>query len=126
MFILLWLLQSLLAAELLVTGYLKVFIPIEALSERWAWLDLVIHFPGVLVRVIGLIELLGAVGLIVPALLGILPWLTPWAAFWICVLMVSAIIFNISRQKYEELFINVVNHAIAALIAYGRWVVLPA
>ena len=77
------------------------------------------------VRIIGLLEILGAVGLIAPAATRILlPWLTPVAATCLAALMGCAIVLHV-RRGGEGMFIaaNIVLGAIAALVAYGRFVV---
>jgi uncharacterized membrane protein YphA (DoxX/SURF4 family) len=77
-------------------------------------------------RVIGILEMLGAVGLILPAAAGILPWLTPVAATCLAVLMAFAIVLHARRSgEVPNIVGNAVLGIIAALIAYGRFVVAP-
>jgi hypothetical protein len=77
-------------------------------------------------QVIGGLEVLGAIGLIMPGLTGVLPWLTPVAATLLAILMALAAAFHLRRSGEGA---NVVNNAflfvIAALVAYGRFVVAP-
>jgi hypothetical protein len=75
-------------------------------------------------RIIGILEMLGAIGLILPAATGILPWLTPVAATCLAILMVLAIVFHARRPgEGRSIVLNAILAVIAALIAYGRFVV---
>ena len=77
-------------------------------------------------RIIGVLEVLGSVGLILPAVSGVLPWLTPLAAACFAVLMLLAIVFHARRPgEARSIFLNVILGAIATLVAYGRLVVAP-
>ena len=75
--------------------------------------------PGV-VRGIGVLELLAALGLILPTLTGILPWLTPLAALGLIALMLGAAWANLRVKVYLPIAANVVISVLAALVAYGR------
>jgi len=92
--VILWVVQCLLAVAYLLAGVPKASLPIKALSKRVGWIGAV---PAALVRFIGVAELLGAIGLILPMLTGILPWLTVAAAMGLAVLQVCATLFHISR-----------------------------
>jgi hypothetical protein len=77
-------------------------------------------------RVIGILEFLGAIGLILPAALGILPWLTPVAAGCIAVVMALAVAFHARRPaEGPNIVLNVILGVIALLIVYGRLIVAP-
>lgn len=77
-------------------------------------------------RIIAALEGLGAVGLILPAATRILPWLTPVAAACLALLMAFAIVFHLRRPgEMRNIVLNVVLGTIAALVAYGRFVVAP-
>ena len=76
-------------------------------------------------RFIGIAELLGAVGLILPALTHIVPSLTAIAAVGLVLVMVCAIIFHISRKEYPNIGINAILLVLAAFVAYGRFVLMP-
>jgi uncharacterized membrane protein len=77
-------------------------------------------------RIIGILEILGAIGLILPAATGILPWLTPVAAAALATLMVFAAIFHLRRPgESRSIVLNLVLGAIALAIAYGRFVIEP-
>ena len=77
-------------------------------------------------RIIGTLELLGAIGLVVPAASGILPWLTPVAASCLAILMVLAAAFHLRRPgEGQNIVLNAILGAIALAVAYGRQVVEP-
>jgi hypothetical protein len=77
-------------------------------------------------RIIAGLEVLGAVGLVLPAATGILPWLTPLAATSFTLLMLCAAVFHSRRAgERQNVTFNVVLGAVAALVAYGRFVVAP-
>lgn len=76
--------------------------------------------------IIGSLEILGAVGLVLPAATKILPWLTPVAATCFMVLMVFALIFHARRTgEVPNIVFNVILGALAASVAYGRFVLEP-
>ncbi len=74
-----------------------------------------------LVRALGMIDLLGALGLILPALLRISPILTPWAAVGVIALMLCAIVFHISRGEASDIGINIFSVLLAVYVAWGRF-----
>ena len=77
-------------------------------------------------RIIGGLEALGAVGLIVPAATGILPWLTPVAASCLAIVMALAAVYHLRRPgERQNVTLNVILGVIAILVAYGRFVVTP-
>lgn len=112
----LWVAQALLAASMIWAAGMKLFQPAEKLSEMWPW---VADHPA-LVKLTGIIDLLAAIGLILPALLRIQPQLTVYAAYGTIALMVAASIFHISRGEASLIGINVFFAALAAFIAWGR------
>ena len=81
--------------------------------------------PAALVRFIGVAELLGAIGLIVPAITGIQSWLTVAAAGGLALVMLLAAIYHASRREYSHIGANVVLLLLAAFILVGRWVLAP-
>ena len=115
--IMLWLMQILLAVMLLWAGFTKLFEPTEKLSAMWPWTGQV---PVTFVKFTGIVDVLGATGLILPSLLRIKPKLTPVAAIALCVLMVCAIVFHVSRGEASHIGINIVFIGIAAFVAWGR------
>jgi uncharacterized membrane protein YphA (DoxX/SURF4 family) len=75
--------------------------------------------------VIGVCEFLGGIGLILPAMTGVKPKLTPFAAFGLTLVMILAAVFHIARGEYNFVPINLVLGGIAAFIAYGRLFLRP-
>jgi uncharacterized membrane protein YphA (DoxX/SURF4 family) len=118
----LWIVQVLLAAAFLLAGAMKAFRPIDSLAPNMGWVKVV---TPLLVRLIGVAELLGGIGLLVPALTGIDPWLTPLAAAALALVMVLALIFHIARGEMNRLAPSGILGILAAFAAYGRFVLVP-
>ncbi|MNK18570.1 hypothetical protein D3C87_367780 [compost metagenome] len=116
--VLLWTAQILVSGTLLWAAFVKLVQPIEALEKMWPWTG---EIPPAFVRLTGAIDLLGALGLLLPMLLRFKPILTPVAALGIVLLMVCAIIFHISRGEASQIGFNVVFALLAAFIAFGRF-----
>jgi uncharacterized membrane protein YphA (DoxX/SURF4 family) len=76
-------------------------------------------------RVIGVLEILGGIGVLVPQLTGTLPWLVPLAAALLALLMVFAMIFHARRGERAAIVFNLVLALLAAFVAYGRLVIEP-
>ncbi|MBD0257707.1 MAG: DoxX family protein [Cytophagales bacterium] len=113
----LWIAQVLLAAMFLMAGFMKSTQPIAQLSATLPWAS---QAPVGLVRFIGISEVLGAVGLVLPALLRIKPGLTVWAAVGIAVVMVLALVFHVVRGEFSAIGINLFMGLLAAFVAWGR------
>ena len=115
----LWVVQVLLAALYLMAGFMKLTQPLDALAAmNMAWAP---TFPELFVRFVGLMEILGALGLILPAATRILPFLTPLAALGLSVVQVGAIILHAVRgESAMTLPMNLVLLALALLIVWGR------
>jgi uncharacterized membrane protein YphA (DoxX/SURF4 family) len=111
----LWVVQVLLAAAFVFVGVKKVFQYDRAKTS----------LPRGLVTFIGVSELLGGLGLLLPALTGILPWLTPLAAVGLAIIMILASIFHATRGEAQGIITTVVLLVLAVFVAYGRFVVLP-
>ena len=115
--ILLWVAQIILAGSLLWGGAVKLFQPIEKLSAMWPWTAQV---PVALLKFTGLVDLAGALGLILPMLLHTKEKVTSLTAMCIMFLMIAASIFHISRGEASVIGANMVFLLIAAFIAWGR------
>lgn len=113
----LWIAQVLLAAVLIWAAGMKLFKPIEELAIMWPWTGQV---APALVKLTGIIDILGALGLILPSLLRIKPNLTPIAAIGVIALMVCASIFHIVRGEASLIGVNIFFAIVAAFIAWGR------
>ena len=115
--IVLWIVQVLLALAFGFFGFTHLTQPVAEIAKMAAWAGAV---PAGLVRIIGVAELLGAVGLILPALTKIQPRLTFFAALGLVAIMVLAAITHVTRGEFGVIGINVVLAALAGLVAYGR------
>lgn len=117
-----WIAQILLALAFGMAGVMKATQPKEKLAANMGWVN---DFSQNAVRGIGTVEMLGAIGLILPALTNIFPILTPIAAVGLVLVMGGAIFTHFRRKEYPMIAINLVLLAIAAFIAYGRFVAVP-
>jgi putative oxidoreductase len=118
----LWVVQALLALAFLLAGFGKASQPLDRLSHSMEWVKVV---PSGLTRFIGVSEMLGAIGLILPALTHILPWLTIAAAVGLALVMIFAAVFHASRHEYSGILMNVVLLVLALFVVYGRWMLVP-
>lgn len=113
----LWVLQGLLAVMFIMAGAMKASQPIEALAESLPWVTSV---PAGLVKFIGVSELLGGLGLLIPSIFRFKPFLTVWAALGLAAVMVLAAIFHASRGEFSAIGMNMVMMALFLFIAWGR------
>ena len=116
-----WVLSIVLAAVFLITGVNRVF-RYEKSRELFPWVK---DVPRALVQFIGIAEILGALGLILPALTGIYSWLTPVAAVALALLMLMAAVFHALRREKAEAALNVLLLLMLAFVAYSRWPLMP-
>lgn len=114
----LWVVAGLLAALFLAAGAAKITQPKDNLAKNMAWVE---DFSQVQVRGIGTLEVLGAVGLILPGLLDIAPILVPCAAVGFALLMVGAVVTHVRRGETQLIVVNVVIFALAVFVAWGRF-----
>lgn len=112
----LWIAQSILAI-LLLSGAAMKFMPVEKISVMMPWTGQV---PVFLLRILGVVDLLGAMGLLLPGLLHIKPVLLIWASAGISILMLSAIVFHISRGEANVIGFNSICLVMAIFITMGR------
>ena len=117
-----WIAQILLALAFAGSGISKLAQPYEKLAAQMAYVN--DFTPGVL-RTIGTLEILGAIGAVLPTLTGILPWLTPAAAFGLAVNMGGAMATHLRRKEYPVIIVNLVLLALAGFVVYGRLVAVP-
>jgi uncharacterized membrane protein len=113
----LWVVQVLLAAVFLLVGYTHAAAPIEVAVQRAPW---VASLPVALVRFIGVVEIVGALGLLLPAATRIRPVLTPLAAAGLATMMALAIPFHLMRGETSAVVLNLALGSLAALVAVGR------
>lgn len=113
---LLWVLQIVFGVYFLAVGVMHFAVP-DGLPAQMEWmydLDDTLHVIS------GTAEILGGLGLILPALTRIRPELTVYAAFGLMLVMLAAIVWHIGREEYQQIAFNVVNAAVLAFIGYGR------
>jgi uncharacterized membrane protein len=122
MSIALWAVQGLLALTFLFVGLTKAFFPLPTVKKNFPWAN---DVPAALVRFIGVCELLGGIGLILPAVTHILPWLTMAAATGLALVMISAVIFHASRREFSMIGFNIALLLLAAFVVVGRVTLAP-
>jgi hypothetical protein len=118
----LWAVQVVLAVAFAISGFMKLFVPIATLAEQAAW---VVTVPAWIVRVIGLFEVAGAVGLVVPAGTRVEPKLTPLAATCLAAMMVFALVVHLSRGEFGAMAMPFLLGALASFVAWGRFMAAP-
>jgi hypothetical protein len=114
----LWIVQGLLALIFLFAGGMKLVQPLEVLTEQ-------MPLPGLFVRFIGVAEVLGAIGLILPGLLRVRPGLTPLAAAGLMLIMIGATVLSLTGGEVALALIPLVVGLLSAFVAYGRWQLVP-
>jgi putative oxidoreductase len=119
--IVLWILQMMLGGMFLIHGWILLRPPAQLKPEMAYIHDL----PTGLRYFIGIIEILGGLGVLVPPLINVLPILTPIAAAGLGIVMVLAAIYHIPRRENSTIVLNLVLAALAFFVAYGRFVLLP-
>lgn len=110
----LWIVQGLLACIFLFAGGLKLALPLADLTAQFP-------LPGAFMRFIGVCEILGAVGLILPGLLRIRSGLTPLAATGLVLIMIGATTTTLAVGQGAAALIPFIVGILAAFVAYGRW-----
>ncbi|MFC4014295.1 DoxX family protein [Nonomuraea purpurea] len=114
----LWVVQAILAAMFAMSGLGKLLWTRDKLAGKYPWTH---TFSQTAVRSIGVTELLGTIGLIVPAATGIAPVLTPIAATGLAIMMGLAGALHIRRKEPSGLMATAVLLALCALVAWGRF-----
>jgi hypothetical protein len=110
----LWVIQGLLAALFLFAGSMKLILPVEAMTGP-------VTLPGWFLRFIGVAEVTGAIGLILPWVTQIQPRLTPVAASGLVMIMSGATVITIIGGPAATAALPFVVGVLAATVAYGRW-----
>ena len=114
----LWIVQVLLALLFLFTGGMKLVMPIEEMTQQ-------LPMPGWFLRLIGVCEMLGGLGLILPWLLRIRPGLTPLAAAGLVVIMIGATVTTIMTGQIAISLVPLVVGILCLFVGYGRWRLAP-
>ena len=121
--IILWIIQVLLALLFLFSGGMKLVIPPDVLQSMGSPNQVVL--PGLLIRFIGVCEVLGGLGLILPGLLRIRPGLTPLAAVGLVIIMIGAVVLTLIGDGVGAAVVPLVTLVLVAFVAYGRWQLAP-
>lgn len=112
----LWIVQGVLALGFMFSGWMKA-VQYEKGAAAWGWVK---EVPRGLVVAIGILELLGAVGLVLPLATNVAPILTPVAAIALATVVLFGALFHLLRKEYREIGVNVVFIVLAAIVAVGR------
>lgn len=118
--IVLWIIQVLLALLFVFAGVMKFIIPVEEMTKQMP-----VALSGLFLHFIGVCEVLGGLGLVLPMLLRIKPWLTPIAAIGLAIIILGAIAFSLQLGVMQALM-PVVVELLLMFVAYGRWRLVPA
>jgi len=116
----LWIVQGLLAAIFLFAGGMKLVMPIEEMTKQMP-----IPLPELFLRFTGVVDVLGAIGVILPWLLRIRPGLTPLAAAGLVIIMIGATVYTLAAGDVAPALIPLVVGILAVFVAYGRWRLSP-
>jgi uncharacterized membrane protein YphA (DoxX/SURF4 family) len=115
---LLWTLQILLAALFLFAGGMKLVLPTEELTRQST-------LPGAFLRFIGVVEVLGAIGLVVPGLTRIRPGLTVAAAIGLVIVMAGAVVLTVQSGPAKAALFPLLVGVLLAFVAWGRLRLAP-
>jgi hypothetical protein len=120
---LLWIIQCLLALVFTLADLMMLTTPKERIIQRVPWAEHIAPGP---IKLIGILELLGANGLIAPMVTGILPWITPLAAVGLALTMVGALVTHLRHYEYPNLLLPFILLPLALFVAYRHFVLVPA
>ncbi|MEC0229583.1 DoxX family protein [Paenibacillus alba] len=113
----LWIVQGLVALGFVYSGWLKAF-QYDKAKASWGWVkDVSKEF----VVFIGLVELLGALGIVLPQATNVSPVLTPIAAVGLAAVVLFGALFHVKRKEYREISVNFVFFAFAVFVAISRF-----
>ena len=117
----LWTVQSILALLFLLIGGLKVVLPLNTLQRI---MPLAKRIPTAM-RLIGISELLGVIGLLAPGLTGIQPWLTVAAALGLSTILIGALVVHTRAREFSSLGLPVLMLLLALFVVVGRGLLFP-
>jgi uncharacterized membrane protein YphA (DoxX/SURF4 family) len=115
----LWIIQVLLAVLFLFAGVMKFVMPIEEMTKQMPGI------PGLFLQFIGVCEILGGLGLVLPGLLRIKGWLTPLAAAGLAIIMIGATAISLRIGPVAPALLPLATGLLAGFVAYGRWRLAP-
>ena len=121
--IVLWIVQGLLAAMFMMAGFMKLSLPKAELKEKvGSWVE---DLSDSQLKLVGLLELLGAIGLVLPMAINVLPVLSPVAALGLGLTMIGALILHLKRKEGNKVAPNIILFALSIFVVIGRFVILP-
>ncbi len=115
---LLWTIQAIAALVFLMTGLMKLTLPRERLVQRMKWVE---DASAPLVKAIGALEVLGAVGLVLPPLVSLPAVLTPLAALGLVLTMIGATLVHLRHKESDKLGLPLLLLVLLAVVAWGRF-----
>ena len=116
--VVLWIIQVLLALLFLFAGVTKLILPVEEMTKQMA-------MPGMFLRFLGVAEVLGGLGLILPGLFRIKTWLTPLAAIGLMIIVIGATVLTLKMGGGAMALTPLAAAILCAFVAYGRWRMSP-
>lgn len=119
----LWIVQVLLALMFLFAGGTKLVMSAEAMAAMGSPNQ--VHLPGLFLKFLGVVEVLGALGLILPGIFRTRTGLTPLAAFGLFIIMVGAVVITIMGDGVAAAVVPFIFGLLCAFVAYGRWKLRP-
>ena len=117
--ILLWIIQAFLALLFIFSGSMKFVMTVDEMNRQAP-----VVLPGLFLHFIGVCEFLGGLGLILPTLLRIKPWLTPLAAVGLAIITLGATVITM-KGSIAMSIVPLVTCLLSIFVAYGRWRVAP-
>ena len=118
----LWTAQVLIFIPFVIIGAMKVVMPVDQLASMWAWPG---EYPVWFLRGIGIIDIAGGVGVLLPALTRIKPGLTIIAAWCSLALQICAIAFHVMRGEASHTPLNWILIGLLIFVVWGRTKVAP-
>lgn len=114
----LWIIQGIVATALTASGLITMLVPKEKLAPKLSWVK---EYSDNMRYFIGSSKITGAIGLILPMYLNVLPILTPIAALFIALFMLLAMRYHFSKKEYKDVPATIIFFALALFIAYNRF-----
>jgi uncharacterized membrane protein YphA (DoxX/SURF4 family) len=114
----LWIVQGILAFMFLMVGAMKIMQPYDKFKAMMSWAE---DFSPGKIKMIGMLEILGALGIVLPLALGLYTFMTPLAALGLSFLMMGASATHLRRKEPKMLAMNVMLLMMALFVAYGRY-----
>jgi hypothetical protein len=112
--VMLWITLGLLTLLFLFAGGMKLLTPVEVLAAQS-------HLPGAFMKLVGVLEVAGALGLVLPGLLRTAPVLTPLAAVGLVSIMAGAVALTMATMGLAPAMFPFIVGLLAAFVAYARW-----